>query len=201
MNARTPRLVLGRSDAQDTLSAQLVRTGTGDASAFAEVYDATAARVYGVALRVVRDAHQAEEVAQEAFLEIWRKAARFDPARGSASGWITTIAHRRAVDHVRSSQSTRRTDDRWHHDAVETTAADSTFDLAQARLGARSVVEAVAALPAAQRRAVELAYFDGHTYSDVSTLMQVPLGTTKTRIRTALARLRHQLELTQVETA
>ena len=102
------------TDASSVLAALLKRAGRGDKDAFAELYDATSARVYGLAVRVVRDPAQAEEVAQESFLEIWRGSARFDPDRGSAIAWMLTIVHRKAVDRVRSAEAASRRDTTYH---------------------------------------------------------------------------------------
>lgn len=175
--------------------------GPLDEAAFVRLYDEMAGRAYGLALRVIGDPHQAQEVTQEAFLEVWRKAATFDPTRGSGASWVLMIAHRRAVDRVRSSSATRRRDTSWHAAEEAETGADTTFDVAHANLAARKVRAALGALTPHQRRAVELAYFGGYTHTDVAQLMQAPLGTTKTRIRTALLRLREHMELPVAETA
>ncbi|PUA80376.1 sigma-70 family RNA polymerase sigma factor [Nocardioides currus] len=190
MTGRTARTTHAPPSTVDPLAELLLRSGRGDEDAFAEVYAATSHRIYGIALRVARDPHQAEEAAQDAFAEIWLRSARFDPARGSAIGWMMTLAHRRTVDHVRSSAAGRRRDDSWHQDTAQLTAPDTTFDQARANLDARVVHTAMTCLSAVQRRAVELAYFDGHTYAEVSRIMQTPVGTTKTRMRTALLLLR-----------
>lgn len=184
----------GRLAERDRLADRLLRAGHGDQAAFAELYDEVSHRVYGITLRVLRDPHQAEESSQEAFAEIWRKSGRFDPARGTALGWMLTIAHRRAVDQVRSSTAARRRDDSWSRLSGEDARPDATFDGVHSNLVARSIHTALACLSAPQRRAVELAYFEGHTYPDVARLMEAPLGTTKTRIRTALLRLREQFD-------
>ena len=170
-------------------------SGLLDEAGFIALYDEMADRAYGLALRVIGDPQQAQEVTQEVFLEVWRKAATFDPARGSGVGWVLTIAHRRAVDRVRSSGATRRRDTSWHEPERDTADLDATFDSADANLAALKVRAALGSLTPNQRRAVELAYFGGHTYADVARLMQAPLGTTKTRIRTALLHLREQLEI------
>ena len=163
--------------------------GRGDETAFARLYDATASRVVGLAVRVVRDPAQAEEVAQEAFLEIWRTAGRFDPAKGSPLGWLLTIVHRKAVDRVRSAEaSTRR--DTTYHQQNHPVEHDSTAEAAQASLEARRVRQALTSLTPVQREALELAYFGGYTHTEVATMLELPVGTAKTRIRDGLIRLR-----------
>lgn len=185
----------------DPVDELLVLSGFADEAAFAGLYDLVARRAYGVAVRVLGDPHQAQEVVQDVFLEVWRTAARFDPGRGSAVGWVLTITHRRAVDRVRSSSASRRRDTSWHDTGQDATEVDATFDTALANLAARRVRAALTTLTPVQRRAIELAYIGGYTYADVAHLMQAPLGTTKTRIRTALLRLREHLETSAVETA
>jgi len=163
--------------------------GRGDETAFARLYDATASRVVGLAVRVVRDPAQAEEVAQEAFLEIWRTSGRFDPAKGSPLGWLLTIVHRKAVDRVRSAEaSTRR--DTTYHQQNHPVEHDSTAEAAQASLEARRVRQALTSLTPVQREALELAYFGGYTHTEVATMLELPVGTAKTRIRDGLIRLR-----------
>ncbi len=164
-------------------------SGRGDEAAFARLYDATSARVFGLAVRVVRDPAQAEEVAQEAFLEIWRSSARFDPDRGSAMAWLLTIVHRKAVDRVRSAEaSTRR--DTTYHQQTQPVPHDSTAEAAQASLEARRVRGALEHLTEVQRQALELAYFGGYTHTEVASMLDLPVGTAKTRIRDGLIRLR-----------
>lgn len=185
----------------DPLTAALLRAAAGDEVAFAQVYDAIGSRVFGITLRVIGDPHQAEEVAQETLVEVWRRCAAFDPTRGSAGGWITTIAHHKAVDRVRSSESARRRDAAWHEQADEESLADTTYDEATAHLRSGAIQSALSLLPPVQRRAIELAYFGGHTYADVARLMQAPLGTTKTRIRNALRVLRENMDASLVTIA
>jgi RNA polymerase sigma-70 factor (ECF subfamily) len=177
-----------RSGAPDLVEL-LKACGRGDQTAFARLYDATSSRVFGMAVRVVRDPAQAEEVAQEAFLEIWRTSGRFDPAKGSPLGWLLTIVHRKAVDRVRSAEASTRRDATYHqqNQAVE---HDSTAEAAAASLEARRVRGALASLTPVQREALELAYFGGYTHTEVATMLDLPVGTAKTRIRDGLIRLR-----------
>ncbi len=174
------------------LGDQLLAAARGDAAAFTELYESLSPRVYGLVQRVLHDAHQSEEVTQEVFLEIWQTSTRFDPTRGSAPSWVMTLAHRRAVDRVRSAESSRRRDttdvERGRTDPVDETATS-----AHASLDAQEVRAALGTLPDFQRQALELAYFGGHTHLEVSRLMRIPLGTAKTRIRDGLVRLRDAL--------
>lgn len=172
-----------------TLEAQLVASSFGDASAFAALYEGAAPRIYGLVCRILGDVHQAEEVTQEVFLELWQTSSRFDPGRGSALSWVMTLAHRRAVDRVRSSEAGRRRD-ATDVELRRTTPYDQTVAAAHASLEAQTVRTALATLPVQQRQALELAYFGGHSHSEISRMLKVPLGTAKTRIRDGLIRLR-----------
>ncbi len=178
--------------APDRLATLLRACGRGDERAFADLYDAVAHRVHGLTLRVVRDPAQAEEVTQEAMIEVWRQSARFHPELGSPMGWILTIAHRRAVDRVRSAEASSRRETVYHQSTSDI-PHDSTAESAQASLEGRRVRNALATLTDTQRGALELAYFGGYTHSEVATLLDVPLGTAKTRIRDGLIRLRDAL--------
>jgi RNA polymerase sigma-70 factor, ECF subfamily len=166
--------------------------GRSDEAAFARLYDATASRVFGLVLRVVRDRAQAEEVTQEAFFEIWRCSARYDPDRGSPLAWLLTITHRKAVDRVRAAESASRREAAYHHQN-QPVEHDSTAEAAQASLEARRVRSALAHLTEVQREAVSLAYLGGYTHTEVATMLDLPVGTAKTRIRDGLIRLRDAL--------
>lgn len=170
----------------------LSRSGRGDESAFADFYDATSARAYGLALRVVRNPAHAEEVAQEAYLDAWRSSSRYDASLGSAVGWLLTIVHRKAVDRVRSVEASTRRDETWQQTS-RPVDHDETVEAVQSSLDAQRVRGAVATLTDVQREAVELAYFGGYTHTEVATLLDVPVGTAKTRIRDGLIRLRDSL--------
>lgn len=171
------------------LASLIQRASKGDEVAFAELYDATSARAYGLALRVVRNPAQAEEVVQEAYLNAWRTSSRFDPARGSATGWLLTIVHRKSVDRVRSAEASTNRDAIYHRES-QPVEHDSTVEAAHASLDAQRVRGAVATLTGVQREAVELAFFGGYTHTEVATMLDVPVGTAKTRIRDGLIRLR-----------
>jgi RNA polymerase sigma factor (sigma-70 family) len=160
-----------------------------DDSALAELYDRFGHVAYGLALRVVRDPALAEDAVQEAFLAVWRSAARFVPERAKASTWILTVVHRRAVDIVRREEP-RRTEPL---EAAPQPSANLTEDEAWLRLQRTRVQEALRKLPDQQREALELAYFGGFTQSELADRLGEPLGTIKSRMFTGLARLRELL--------
>jgi RNA polymerase sigma-70 factor, ECF subfamily len=188
-----PSTLLDRPVATAASEDLLVAVGGGDEQAFAALYERVAPQVLGVALRVLRDRALAEEVSQEVLVEVWRKADRFDPERGSASGWITTLAHRRAVDRVRSEQASRDRDDRVSR-RDEARAFDAVADEVEVNLDHWQVRQAMAELTDRQREAIELAYFSGHTYRDVAKVLGIPEGTAKSRLRDGLLRLREALD-------
>ncbi len=183
--------VAGDHNEARSLEASLRRAAQGDEAAFADFYDGTSSRVYGVILRVLRDPAQSEEVAQEVFLEVWRHAGRFDAGLGSALAWIMTIAHRRAVDRVRSEQSSR---DRTLRVAVEVAPPyDEVAASVEQWAEHDRVTQALSALTDLQRQAIDLAYYGGYTYRQVAELLDAPLGTIKTRLRDGLLRLQAEL--------
>jgi RNA polymerase sigma-70 factor (ECF subfamily) len=175
----------------DELAFVMVRAGRGDQRAFADLYDSISGLVHGVVLRVVRDPSHADEVTQEVFLELWRLAPRFDPERGTVRGWAATVAHRRAVDRVRSEQASRR---RIERDAGERSmTVPAVDDAVHDDIDRARVRRALGKLTDTQREAVELAYYGGHTYREVAVLLGVPEGTVKTRIRDGMIRLRDEM--------
>ncbi len=165
----------------------LRRVARGDEAAFAALYDELAPRIYGLARRIVRDPAQAEEVAQEALVEVWRTAARYDPAKGSAVGWALTIAHRRAVDRVRSEQAST---DRERRLATEERPYDEVVEEATARLERQQVQRCLEGLTELQREAITLAYYRGYSYREVAELLDAGLPAIKTRMRDGLIRMR-----------
>jgi RNA polymerase sigma-70 factor (ECF subfamily) len=166
----------------------LVRTARGDETAFAALYDRVAAAVWGLALRIVRDPARAEEVAQDALLEVWRTAPRYDAGRGSARAYVLTITHRRAVDFVRHEQAAR---DRERRAPVAPEIAyDAVDETVTTRLEHEQVRRCLNTLTQLQHEAVTLAYYGGNTYAEVASLLDVNPATVKTRLRDGLIRLR-----------
>lgn len=193
-HATPEHVVLGDRE-EDPAAALLARAGRGDQLAFAALYDELSGLVHGVVRRVVRDPSQSDEVTQEVFVELWRLAARFDGTRGSVRSWAATVAHRRAIDRVRSEQSARDRVAREisnvsiAHDEV----ADGVLEEMTSSLDGARVRSALDRLTPLQRDAIELAYVGGHTYREVAVLLDVAEGTVKTRIRDGMIRLRDEL--------
>ena len=167
-------------------------------SALAELYDRYGRPAYGLALRVLRDESLAEDAVQEAFLTVWRTAARFVPEKGKASTWILTLVHRRAVDVVRREQR-RRTDPLER--APEPAGGDGVEEEAWVRLQRERVQAALSQLPDQQREALELAYYGGFTQSELAERLGQPIGTIKSRMFAGLARLRELLADPGMETS
>jgi RNA polymerase sigma-70 factor (ECF subfamily) len=177
------------------LEALLSRVARGDEGAYEELFRRTAASVLGVVRRVLRDPAQSEEVAQEVMVEVWRSATRFDAARGSATSWIMTMAHARAVDRVRSAQSARDREERVGR-REQVREYDEVAEEVEVRLEQQAVRRCLGGLTDLQRESVQLAYYGGYTYREVAELLDVPLGTVKTRLRDGLIRLRDCLGVT-----
>src|SRR6266700_1507434 len=173
------------------LAARLALVARGDHRAFELIYGELAGPVYGVVRQVLRDPAQSEEVDQEVLLEIWRKASRFDPARGSAAAWALTIAHRRAVDRVRSETAGSRREQK----AAPDLALDDVAESVAATLDHQRVRRCLDGLTELQRESIKLAYYGGYTYPQVAQLLGVALGTVKTRIRDGLIRMRDCMEV------
>ncbi|GAA4529068.1 ECF RNA polymerase sigma factor SigK [Amycolatopsis samaneae] len=175
--------------AEPDLAGLLLRVATGDEAAFAEVYDLMAGAVLGLAVRMMRDRAQAEEVAQEALVDVWRRAAHYSPERGSARAWVLTIAHRRAVDRIRSEYAAEHREDRAGR-LEERRPFDAVSESALANLEHERVRGCLSALTELQRESIVLAYYNGYTYVEAARVLRTPAGTVKTRIRDGLIRLR-----------
>jgi RNA polymerase sigma-70 factor, ECF subfamily len=180
-------------DAAPDLAALLTRVARGDHHAFELVYGELAGPVYGVVRQVLRDPAQSEEVAQEVLLEIWRTASRFDPARGSGAAWALTIAHRRAVDRVRTENAFSRREQKAASDLI---AEEDVAEVVTASLEQQRVRRCLDSLTELQRESIKLAYYSGYSYPEVAQLLETPLGTVKTRIRDGLIRMRDCMEVT-----
>lgn len=189
----SPRPERAGRDAEAAHLADLVeRSARGHEDAFAALYDLTSTRIHGVIWRVLRSADHAAEVTQEVYVEVWRQSARFDSSKGSVMAWMTTMAHRRAVDRVRSVSSEVARDERY---AVSDTEreVDHVWEGVEQKMDVERVRKGMESLTPIQREALTLAYFGGYTQTQVATLLKLPLGTVKTRIRDGLIRLRDTL--------
>ena len=187
--AETP---VARAAGEEALERLLALVARGDEQAFAELYQRVAPAVFGLVSKVVRNPAQSEEVAQEVFVELWRTASRFDPARGTARSWIMTCAHRRAVDRVRSAESAARRDDLAGR-RDQGRPYDEVVEQVETSLEREHVRRGLEALTDLQREAVVLAYYGGYTHREIAELLGVPPGTVKTRLRDGLIRLRDHL--------
>jgi RNA polymerase sigma factor (sigma-70 family) len=162
------------------------RLHSGDEAALEELYDQLGGFVYGLAVRVIGDRQVAEDVTQDVFVAIWEDPGRIDPDRGSLRGLLGTMAHRRSVDAIRREEARRRRETRT---SMEPMVAPDLAEAAMQTYASQQVRHAVARLPAAQREALELAYFHGHTYRQVADLLGIPEGTAKSRMRLGLQRI------------
>lgn len=187
---------LGRQAGRDVRPSQWERTTrdrliAGDDGALNEIYDQFSSFVYGLALRVIGDARAAEDVSQDVFVTVWERPDAFDPDRGSLRTWLGTLAHRRAVDHVRREEARRR---RAIKDGARPETTPDVEEMAMALVTAERVRSALAMLPDEQRRAIQLAYFGGKTYRQVAEVLGIPEGTAKSRLRLGLRRIAAVLE-------
>lgn len=187
MRAPQPGPGVPEGTVQD-LERLLSHVARGDRSAFEAVYDLLAGPVYGVIRGVIRDPAQSEEVSQEVLLEIWRAASRFDAAKGSGLSWVMTIAHRRAIDRVRSEAAAARREQKAAEPAVAD--GDEVAEAVAASLDRERVRRCLDSLTELQRESIKLAYYGGYTHRQVAKLLGAALGTIKTRIRDGLIRMR-----------
>jgi RNA polymerase sigma-70 factor, ECF subfamily len=174
------------------LDVLLHRVARRDADAFAVLYDHTRARVYGLVTHVLRDSGYSEETTQEVYLEVWRTADAYDPTKGSALSWLMTMAHRRAIDRVRAEQAATQRESRYGASAAEP-PSDIVAESAIAADERRRVAECLGGLTDVQRQCIEMAYYGGLTYAEVSQRLSANLSTIKSRMRDALRGLRNCL--------
>lgn len=177
------------ADVNRRLGALLGQIAAGDQAAFAEFYQLTARRVFGMARRVLIDTELSEDTTQEVFLQVWQNAAKFDANAGSPLAWLMTISHRRAVDKVRSSQSATDREARYGASSQEVDH-DSVSDEVDSRLEAEAVVRCLDTLTETQQESVRLAYYGGLTYREVAEKLNAAVPTIKSRIRDGLIRLK-----------
>lgn len=183
----------GRSSGESRVDELLTRAAAGDEQAFAGVYDALAPAVMGLVFRVLRDEAQAEEVTQDVMVEVWRTADRFRPERGAARNWVLTVAHRRAVDRVRSVVSGRARELRTGAAELDR-PFDAVAEEVEEREEHRTVFRCLAELSRKLRLPLVLAYYEGLTYAEVADSLAAPAGTIKSRMREGLRRLRECVE-------
>ncbi len=173
----------------------LRQIAAGDRTAFAEFYDRQAVLMFSVASRILHDPAEAEDVLQEACLQIWEKAAKFDPGLGRASSWAAILVRNRAIDRIRSAQRrTRLAQEAGPELAFAAAESGTANEMVHGAERAKLIQSAIGVLPADQRKAIELAYFSGLTHTEISEKLREPLGTIKARIRRGLLKLREQLE-------
>jgi RNA polymerase sigma-70 factor (ECF subfamily) len=164
---------------------------SGDRAAFARLYDHFSPRIKGLLMQGGASADLAEDLAQEAMLTVWRKAAQFDPAKAAASTWIFTIARNLRIDRLRREQRAAVYALAMKDDAEPPVQPDQALDVAQREMGVR---EALQVLPDDQLQVVRLSFIEGRTHMEIADVLQIPLGTVKSRMRLAMAKLRYALE-------
>lgn len=176
----------------DPLTELVQRVAAGHEPAFDQLYTATRDRVYGTVQHIVQNSSLSSEVTQDVFVELWRYAHRYDASMGSVMAWTLTIARRRAIDRVRHEERRHQRDTRWAeaHPGMEI----DVFGQVNRSLDAEHVRTALRQLSERQREAVELAYLNGYANVEIALLLDIPLATTKTRIRDGLLRLRAALD-------
>ncbi len=197
--ASQPRAAMRTQHAHLSDEALVALVARGDESALGELYDRVGRVAYGLALRVLRDDRLAEDAVQEGFLAAWRSAAAYRAERAKATTWLLTLVHRRAVDLVRREERRRAEPLPDDVSAQPAPAAESTEEAVWLRYERERVQAALAALPDAQREALELAYYGGYSQSELAERLGVPLGTIKSRMFSGLARLRELLEESEHE--
>ena len=195
MTTSFPDLFDSRASTNTELIQLISRSASGDHDAFAELYDCTSTRTFHLVLRVLRCPDHAAEVTQDVYTELWQLTGRYDETRGSALGWIMTIAHRRAVDRVRSLNRIAARDSAWASEQSGVGVVDEVWQWTSSRLDGDRVRRGMRSLTAVQREAVDLTYLGGYSAIEVARLLEIPLGTVKTRMRDGLIRLRGAVQL------
>jgi RNA polymerase sigma factor (sigma-70 family) len=175
------------------LSAALVRVAGGDRAALRIVYQDTSAKLFGVCLRILKDRGEAEDVLQDIYVTVWRKAGGFDPGRASPITWLVAIARNRSIDRLRASATTRRMEPIESAEDVHDSAPGALDQVAAGQEHAR-LAGCLGELEARHSAAIRSAFLDGATYEELAARMSVPLGTMKSWIRRGLLKLRACLE-------
>jgi RNA polymerase sigma-70 factor (ECF subfamily) len=186
----------GMSETAQTNDVDLLRRiGDGDRTAFGLFYDQYSGLLFSIAVKILNDASEAEDVMQEVFLQIWDKAGGYNPLLGKPASWAVTLVRNKAIDRIRASQRRAKL---MEQATVEAASGPENSPTANERLHGKENAElirnVVAGLPADQRRAIEMAFFSGLTQNEISEKLQEPLGTVKARIRRGMLKLRDQLE-------
>jgi RNA polymerase sigma-70 factor (ECF subfamily) len=170
----------------------LTRVAAGDERALAALYDALSSLAYGLALRIVGNSDAAEDVVQDAFLRIWHRADRYEPERGAARPWVLRVVRNVAIDRLRTADARSRAETRSQTDVALTSVPEQPEETTSRGERSRTLRRALAELPAEQRRAIEIAYFEGLSHSEIAERERMPLGTVKTRIRDGVLKLREK---------
>lgn len=180
-----------------TLPSLLPAVATGDTSAFERLYDLYSSTLYALLLRILGDAEDAQEVLQESFVQIWNRASMFDQSRGSEMAWLVSVARSRAIDRIRARRTRSTRESEAHREiSIRSENVVKARGLDDAILGEqqKAVREALRELPDAQRKALEMAYFEGLSQSEIADATGEPLGTVKTRMQLGMKKLRERLQ-------
>jgi RNA polymerase sigma-70 factor (ECF subfamily) len=187
--------LVNEQESQDRDIELLRQIAAGDRVSFAEFYDRHSPLMFSVACRILRDTSEAEDVLQEAFVQIWEKAAKFDPKLGKANSWAAILVRNKAVDRIRASQRrTRLAEEAGAEQVIAGNVDDTANEAVYGHEKTLLIQSAIVELPGEQRQAIELAYFSGLTQDEISKKLNQPLGTIKARIRRGLLKMRDQLE-------
>ena len=184
--------MLDPNSAEESQVQLLRRIAANDRQALAEFYDLIAAPLFSTATRILGDAHEAEEVVQDVFVQIWEKAATFDAALGSPFTWAMRITRNRSIDRLRSRQRRSKLAEQFQENFEITSDGAAAVELGEEAVG--QIRSTVGSLPADQRRVIEMAFFGGLTHAEIAEALGEPLGTIKARIRRGMMKLRESLQ-------